>query len=198
MTRILRYTESELVEAFRTHNGLTTASPGITVSGASEERVEAMARELLRTRYSALLRNAPIRHVPVRDLKGSVTQTRLMADGGLYVRLPSDGYRLIEVKLPEWDRGVNHFVAPESAMARRQSNIWLQATPSCPCVIAADDHVLIYGLRSYTSGQESRVAPDMAGRLEYLLMTAPPLDGTYEFEASHFLELVSIDENSSL
>lgn len=193
MTRMLRYTESELVEAFRAHNGLTTASPGVTVSGASEERIEAMARDRLRSRYASLLRNAPVRHVPVRDLKGSITEARLMSDGGLMLRLPTEGFRLIEVKLPEWQKGVSRFAAAGSPAARRQGNMWLKATPSDPCVIAGEDSLLIYGLQSYGPARSAGVAPDIAGRIEYLLMTAAPADGSYEFEASHLLELISID-----
>ncbi len=179
------YTEVALVEAVRQGAGLGSMTHEEWCEGA--RHIEEHIRERLRSWYALHLRSAPAGRVPVRDLKESVREAVLTPGGALRVRLPRTGSRLVAVKLPEWERPVRRFFAPGSPAERRQADPWRRSTTATPAVILhEEDTIDIYGLATPQTGAQERVAPDLATRLENLMMTAWPQDGSYEFDDSDF------------
>lgn len=180
---MVRYTEEALMQAWRESHGLGLS--GHEEWSAGEDHLEALLRGRLRSWYAGLLRTAPAERLPRRDLKDSVREIWITGLGALMLRLPEAGSRLLEVKLPEWDEPVRVFHRPGSPAARRQLDSWRRSTPADPVVILSGETVIIYGLRSMPEGRE-RVAPDPGARLERLVMTAWPADGSYEFDMEDF------------
>lgn len=188
MSRMLHFSEEEFIEVFRAHCGLVSASAGITVSGASEEHIDSLVLRCIRAWYAGLLKDAPPALLPVRDLKESVSASLSSAGDSLRIILPPDGYRLVEVKLIDWDRPLSRFNSPGTALALRQQDTLLRATCTCPCAICDGRTLTLYGLKPLTAhrSEKAAVAPDANARIESLLMTAWPADGSYEFAAELF------------
>lgn len=184
---MLTYTEDALIEALRQANGL--AAFGHEDWYAGEQHIDERLRLRLRSWYRALLRTAPPERLPRRDLKDSVSEARLTPGGTLSLRLPAEGARLVEVRLPEWELPLTRFYAPGSPAERRQSDPLRRSTPADPVAIVSGDLLTIYGLRdlSSLSSPDNRAAQaSPAARLESLIMTAPPADGSYTFDPQDF------------
>ncbi|MCM1225400.1 MAG: hypothetical protein NC548_64235, partial [Lachnospiraceae bacterium] len=77
-----------------------------------------------------------------------------------------------------WGVPVRQFFPLGSPAHHRQSDSWLRSTPDNPTVILDKDTIFIYGLATALQ----KVAANPAARLERLLMTAWPSDGSYSFD----------------
>ena len=186
-------TEKELIAEYRKRNGLETGLNGVSVNGVSEEYLEALLTQRLRSWYSELLATGDPAHLPVLDLKEKVQEARF-ANGVLTLRLPREGYRLLSVKVPEWPMAVTRFAASGSYMEQLQSDQWLRATPQTPLVVHDGPWLRLYGVPAATlstsggtaTGQQQAPGLNAALRLEHLMMTAWPEDGSYEFDPADF------------
>ena len=176
------YTERELIERIRRARGLAVL--GHESWCASDEHIDARIAEELRVWYARLLRTAPAERLPVRDLKEQVQECRYTAAGGLALRLPREGRRLVEVRLPEWRDPVRVFHAPGSGAERRQRDSLRRSTVADPVAVLDGDVLTLYAL---AASVRNAVSPDPGARLERLLMTAPPAEGGYTFEDEDFL-----------
>lgn len=188
--RMVTFTPERMLREWKLRKGLMCESldTGTAVvrhdMAAPEERMESE----IRSWYSRLLVSAPVRQVPVRNLTGAVAEISRPADNMLRLRLPSEGYRLVEVKLRDWTVAVSVFHSPGSLFERRQGDLLLRATPGHPGVVDRGDGIIeIYGLDPLPSaGQTAALTaaqPDLAARLERLMMTAWPADGNYTLDS---------------
>lgn len=180
MARIARYSEETLAAEWRAQHGLEAAGSAELSTG--EYHLEALLSQRLRRWYASLLAEAPAERLPVRDLKGNISEARLLPTGALMIRLPREGFQLVEVMMPEWEKPVRTFHTPGSPAALRQRDGWRRSTPKDPVVIRDGDTLYIYGVNEI----EPAAAGQGVARLERLLMTAWPEGGYYEFDIRDF------------
>lgn len=177
------YTETELISHYRQINGLA-----LTYNEASDKSLDTLLRQRLRTWYSHLLMTAPSERLPKRDVRGLITSARLITNG-MMLTLPEEGVRPVSVKMPEWDTPVTRFYEPGSPAHLRQRDYWLQSTPYDPVAVLDGDTLYIYGIAD-------RNHINVSTQMEHLIMTARPIDGTYQFDAADFpINLISSCSN---
>ena len=194
MARKQKYQEDELVRLLLLTNGLGELPQTVATEGS--DRLNTDAKMRLRKWYASLLATAPADEVNTEDLKSEIREAWYTSSGAMCVRLPERGVRLVEVRLPEWDRGVRAFARPGDAAALNQLNAELRATPARPVVILGEEVITIYGLNDLSAAAEvtagSRItqAPsvgaDPGARFKSLRMTAQPADGSYVFDLRHW------------
>lgn len=129
--------------------------------------LDALMRSRLRSWYHALLMREPAELLPARNMAQSITLTE-QQDGWMSFRLPLDAGRLLSVRIEGWLRPVtilNEIGGPLEDLAHFPG---MEPTNNIPLALR--------------DGRLIKVCP--AGPIAELIMTAPPADGSYEFDAS--------------
>ncbi|MCM1320096.1 MAG: hypothetical protein NC217_06900 [Muribaculaceae bacterium] len=170
------YTESSLIAHYRQIHGISA-----TYNDESDNNFNALLRQRLRSWYANLLLTAPAERLPTRDLRTRIERARLIPNG-MMITLPQEGARLVSVKAPEWAAPITTFHSIGSPAHLRQRNYWLQSTPDDPVGVLDGDILYIYGIATHTSANPLT-------NLEYLIMTAAPEDGTYQFDDADYPEI---------
>lgn len=194
MARKQKYQEDELVRLLLLTNGLGELPQATATEGSDALHTDAKMR--LRKWYASLLATAPPTEVNTEDLKDEIREAWYTSTGAMCVRLPERGVRLIEVRLPEWDRPVRTFARPGDTIALNQLNAELRGTPQRPVIILGDEIMTIYGLASLAPAidraaaegmtQAPSVGADLGARFKSLRMTAWPSDESYVFDLRHW------------
>lgn len=191
--KTLRYTEDELILAWRQTHGL--APQPETINSEFDNHLNAQIRTMIRSWYSSLLRSAPVERLPQLDLTNQIQDIVSIEPNAVIIPLPRQGYQPVSIKMMGWSEPVTQFNAPGSPVHLRQSDVWRRSSVHDPAVIQNHSFLIVYGLKDFslptpaemkTAGTADRAAPNPASRVESLIMTAWPADGSYQFDADDF------------
>lgn len=161
-----------MMDYWRRRLGLSAAAGLMDVTDATgaERRLE----EAVEGWYAGLLGKADPRLVATEDF-GQQAVLSVPEEGVIRVRFPERGVRPVSVKLTEWTHPVERFHAADSDVARLQESKWLRGRPDAPVAVLTADGLLLYGAAERVPGQPLR--------LQSLVMTARPADGSFVVDA---------------
>jgi hypothetical protein len=119
----------ELINRVKSKIDELSPDSAILVSVGMEDNkpIDTMIDNTLDEAAREILLKAPIHRLNVSSHSASIIDR--------IIPLPADFVRLVSLKLKRWKRGVNTLELPDSDMARRQSNKWLQAGDHKPVAI---------------------------------------------------------------
>lgn len=170
------YTEDELLQEWERRIGLLEQDCGCVVSHHDGGALQAALRSRLRSWYATLLLEAPPELLPVRDVAAEVTNVYTDASGVMHVQLPADCGQVLAVKLRGWTRPATRLLSPDHREVRRCRMPGGGPEPCRPLAMMQAGELLL----APAAARLGSTADD----LEMLLMTAPPLDGSYELHRS--------------
>lgn len=179
--------EDEMLRYWLRGLGIVRAADGASVQGEPEAELTAAVKARMQSWYAELLLTGPNELLPCRDLAAKVTEVDVPVSNCLQIGLPQEGARLLAVQLMGWEMPVRRFARYGSAAHRRQGDVWLRASQTRPVVVLEGRQALCYGIYAFTAQPMERqltVPPTLRGRIQMLLMTAWPEDGSYTFDAS--------------
>lgn len=163
----LIFTEEQMLQYWKTRLGLAA-----TCGTQPASDLSALDRKLgddIAVWYEGLLATAPEGAVPDADFH-SAARMREICSGGVVIELPSDGRRLLALKMEGWSRTLRVFAKPRSDADRLQNDPLTRADVDDPVAVLHPRCVEVFGCGD-------------SPKLEELRMTCQPSGGGYELDA---------------
>ena len=143
---------SEIINKVKTRIDEVSSSDSLIIDVGIEDNkpIDEIIDEVLDGSILEILSSAPLHYLPVKkaDITTSVNETDSVSVAGYSIiknnatfELPSDFLRLARLKLDCWRDYVCDFTDENSAIARRQRDIYLRATIELPVAVRRNNTI---------------------------------------------------------
>ena len=150
---------SEIINKVKTRIDEVSSSDSLIIDVGIEDNkpIDEIIDEVLDGSILEILSSAPLHYLPIKkaDITTSVNETDSVSVAGYSIikniatfELPSDFLRLARLKLDSWKDYICDFTDENSAIARRQRDIYLRATTELPVAVRRNNTIMAYSVPS--------------------------------------------------
>lgn len=162
-------TAEEMLEEWKKRKGFYKGLRNCEVEREDGVDLDGQLSREMEDWYMRILSEAPTADLPVEEIS-SRCRVAVDGEGVAAIELPIGCVRVVSVRFSGWQSPCLRVVPADSAVARRQDNLWLRGGASCPVCVCAGRRILAYS-----------VASDRENLLESLEAVCRPAEGRYEF-----------------
>ncbi|MDE6716135.1 MAG: hypothetical protein K2J74_06620 [Muribaculaceae bacterium] len=170
-TKLLTFSEEQLLEFFLTHRGTASQLPDGTLLRADGIVSDDHYRIRLRKAYAKLLVSGNPDLLPITDIAESLNDSLIINPDTLVaeITLPEAILMPVEISLTSWDTPVATFYKPGHPIAALQKNRFSQARAAHPVAVINRNKLLLYSAKS------------TADRIDAAHMVVRPPENFYTF-----------------
>lgn len=156
-TKLLTFSEDQLLELLLTHRGTAAQLPNGTLLRADGIVNDSLYRMRLRSAYARILASNNLDLLPVSDVAESLNSNLYINHDTLVasINLPDTILLPVEIKLTSWDTPISTFFEPSHPIARLQKSPFSRAHASRPVAVIHRKSLMLYSAKSADDSIES-------------------------------------------